>query len=71
MWRMDSLSVGISILCGWAKDELPRLQTVSGACPLVVPDHDRWKYRSRSAGNGDHDALEWVITMAWNAGGFK
>jgi hypothetical protein len=20
----------------------------------------------RSAGNGDHDALEWVITMAWN-----
>jgi len=44
MWRMDSLSVGISILCGWAKKtKLPGLQTVSGARLLIVPDLDRWK----------------------------
>jgi hypothetical protein len=58
MWRMDSLSVGISILCCMAKAQATRLQTVSGARLLVVPDLDRWKWRSRSAGNDDHDALE-------------
>jgi hypothetical protein len=39
MWRMDSLSVGISILFG-QKTELPRLHTVSGGRLVVVPAHD-------------------------------
>jgi hypothetical protein len=40
---MDSLSVGISILCGWAKDQATRVADVSGAHFLVAPDRDRWK----------------------------
>jgi hypothetical protein len=67
MWRMDSLSVGISILCGWQKTRVARLQTVSGARLPVVPDHDRWKWRSRCSGMSDHDGLESVITIGWNA----
>jgi hypothetical protein len=66
MWRMDSLSVGISILWG-QRAKLPGLQTVSGERLRIVfqADHDRWKWRSRSAGNRDHDALELMITMLW------
>jgi hypothetical protein len=28
-----------------------------------------WNWRSRSSGIGDHDSLELVITIAWNAQG--
>ena len=59
MWRMDSLSVGISILRCWAKGEGARLQTVSGARLLSSPP-------IIIAGNCDHDRLEIVITILWN-----
>ena len=60
MWRMDSLSVGISILCWLGKrPSYPgcRLSAVRASCvvrPITI------------AGNSDHDRLETVITMLWN-----
>src|SRR5215475_12327862 len=43
------------------RTKLPGLQTVSGARLLTA------SLRSRSPGNSDHDRLESVITMLWNA----
>lgn len=42
MWRMDSLSVGISSSAIGQKTKRPGLQTVGGE-RLALPDHDRWK----------------------------
>jgi hypothetical protein len=56
---MDSLSVGISILCGWAKRPSYlgcRLSAVRAS----------WLSPISIAGNSDHDRLEMVITMLWN-----
>jgi hypothetical protein len=58
MWRMDSLSVGISILCGWAKDQATRVADCQQCGLLVAP--------IAIAGNSDRDWLEMVITMIWN-----
>ena len=41
----------------------------AGGKPLFTAsgtDHGRWNERSRSSGNHDHDALEWMITILWN-----
>jgi hypothetical protein len=52
MWRMDSLSVGISILrSGGQRTKLPGLRTVSDARLLAVPP--------------DHGRLEIAITIVW------
>ena len=42
-----------------------RLSVVKRLRIVFQADHDRWKWRSRSAGNRDHDALELMITMLW------
>jgi hypothetical protein len=57
---MDSLSVGISVLCSHGKKtKLPGLKTVSRErLPSVVPV-------ITIPGNSDHDPLELVITMLW------
>jgi hypothetical protein len=59
MWRMDSLSVGISILCGWAK------RPSYLGCRLSAVRASWWSPIS-IAGNSDHDRLEMVLTMLWN-----
>jgi len=56
---MDSLSVGILILCCVAKGQATRLQTVSGArFPFSPP--------ITITGNSNHDRLEIMITILWN-----
>jgi hypothetical protein len=76
MWRMDSLSVGISILCcgGKGPSYLGCGLSVAHAYSPPPSDHDRleiaitigWNRRSRCSGMSDHDGLERVITIVWN-----
>jgi hypothetical protein len=61
MWRMDSLSVGISILCSGGKGPSYlgcRLSVVSASLSPSMS--------ITIAENSDHDPLETVITMLWN-----
>jgi hypothetical protein len=64
MWRIDSLSVGILIL-GWvAKAKIAvgcRLPAASTSSRPLEP--------ITIAGTGDHDPMETMITIVWNAHG--
>ena len=61
MRRMDSLSVGISILCSRGKGP-----SYLGCRLSVVSASPSSSGLITIAGNGDHDPPETVITMLWN-----